>query len=158
MSEKKHAKKFYRFVSENLSLIDFVIILAEDIAFFLFCTVVLILVNFKLYFGFFRWYSLLSAIVGFFLYRCTVGRIVISFSEIIVRFIVSLARFTADHTVIPVLGFIYRLLISLKEKNRLEKKIRYTRLYEKSVLCSIRFEEQANNFDNNTEVENNVKG
>ncbi len=56
--------------------LDTVLCFFEDLLFCLFATVVLILVDYRLYYGVPRWYAYGATVAGFALYRVTVGRLV----------------------------------------------------------------------------------
>ena len=64
---------------------DTVLCFFEDIVFFLVSSLTLILVAFCLHYGLPRGYSLAAALGGFFLYRVTIGRLVMASAEAIVK-------------------------------------------------------------------------
>ena len=57
------------------------VIAVEDIIFFTVYTVAMILVCYKLSYGVPRWYAYASSVLGFMLWRKTVGRLVMSLSD-----------------------------------------------------------------------------
>ena len=134
---KKAKSRLMRFFIANLSATDTVIVFIEDIIFSLFCTSAFILINFKLYFGLPRWYSVVSAAGGFFLYHYTVGRLVIMTAEAIVRFIASVIRFVISHTVIPLCAFVKKIIALLSEAERKRRLLLYTAMYEKRLIFSV---------------------
>ena len=119
-------------------LSDTVIIFFEDILFSLFCSVVMILLAFKLHFGIPRWYSLFSALVGFLTYRNTLGRLVIASAEAIIslicRIVSKITELLRKYVVSPIallLTIAVDKTVSAVSKKRKKK---YNSRYEKRIL------------------------
>lgn len=97
-----------RLFGRSLSRVDTALTILEDILFFLFVTVVLILVSFKLSYGVPRWYAYGAALGGFFLWRVTGGRLVLRFAETILAVLAKLLSFLLRHLLFPVIAFVGR--------------------------------------------------
>lgn len=80
-SRQEKQGRLLRFFGRHLSRIDTVIIVWEDILFFLLVAVTMILVSFRLSYGIPRWYAFGAALGGFFLWRVTLGRCVMHLAE-----------------------------------------------------------------------------
>lgn len=93
-----------RLFGRSLSRVDTVLTVFEDLLFFLFVTVALILVGFKLYYGVPRWYAYGAALGGFFLWRVTGGRLVIRFAETILSLLAKLLSLFLRYLVCPVVS------------------------------------------------------
>ena len=134
-SEKKKSR-FLAFFRRNLAVTDAVIVFFEDILFFLFCTVVLILVDFKLYFGVPRWYSIAFSALGFTVYHLTVGKLVVLSAEAILRFIRKGIRFVKKYMVLPVCHFFGRIVHSAFSAAERRRRRQFTENEEKRILRS----------------------
>ena len=60
---------------------EYILIFFEDVIFSLFVSVCLILLCYKTHFGIPRWYSYAGSALGFYLYRRTLGKIVMGLTE-----------------------------------------------------------------------------
>ncbi len=126
---------FRAFVRRHLWAIDGWLCFVEDLLFFLFGTVVFILVAFKLYFGIPRWYAYGAALLGAILYRVTLGRLVMSVSERLIRFTVSAFRFVRDRVILPPCRVLRRRLETLREALRQKRAIAFTEAEEAAALA-----------------------
>ena len=131
---KTKKRKITSLFLANLSVIDTVLIFFEDIVFSLFCTFVFILLNFKLYFGLPRWYSVAAAAVGFFLHHFTVGKVVIRSAEKIIKFTVISLKFVLNHTLVPVFKILERLIYAVNRYSNRNLNKRYTKKYEDRII------------------------
>ncbi len=119
----------------NIKRIDTLLCFLEDLLFCLFGTVVMILLDFKLYYGIPRWYAYGAAVGGFALWRGTVGRLVMSCSERVVRFLLRMLRFVKRRLILPFVGFWKRMALSLWQKEKARRALAYTEAVEKRMLA-----------------------
>ena len=115
-------------------ILDSVLTFFEDIVFFLFISVCLILICYKLHFGIPRWYSYIGALLGFFLYRNTVGRLVISVSDKIISLIERVLLFIKKRLILPVFGLLKALFGRLFYAAKRKYGILYTKKTERKIL------------------------
>ena len=97
-----------RFLRGGKGRADTVLTFFEDILFSLFCTSVFILIAYRLSFGLPRWYSAAAYAGGFFLYRETVGVLVMRSAEAIIRALCRAVLFVYRRAICPAYGFIAR--------------------------------------------------
>lgn len=90
-----------RFLRGGKGRADTVLIFFEDILFSLFCTSVFILIAYRLSFGLPRWYSAAAYAGGFFLYRETVGVLVMRSAEAIIRALCRAVLFVYRRAICP---------------------------------------------------------
>lgn len=118
--------------------LDFVLTFIEDILFSIFASVTLILVCYKLYFGIPRWYSYASAISGFFVWRITLGKLVMALSDKIIAGISVMLAFIRARLLAPIFRLINGTARRLSGKVALKRAISYTKAREKKLLRSLR--------------------
>ncbi len=118
--------------------LDFVLTFIEDILFSVFASVALILVCYKLYFGIPRWYSYASAIAGFFLWRATLGRLVMALSDKIITGIAVMLAFIRARLLSPIFRALRGTIRKLSGKAALKRATAYTKAQEKKLLRSLR--------------------
>ena len=128
---------FRAFFFRHLWRIDGWLCFLEDLLFFLFGTVVFILVDFKLWFGIPRWYAYGAALAGAVLYRVTVGRLVMKVSEGVIRFVVSVFRLLRNRILLPLRRAIGSRMVRLCESLRRKRAQAYTDAVESAVLTSL---------------------
>jgi hypothetical protein len=109
----------------------------EDVWFFLLGTIVIILADFKLYFGMPRWYAYGAALGGAILYRVTIGRLVMGFSERMIRSAASLLRFWRDRVLLPMIRCVASWGHAWMQKRREKRAVAYTDAVEASLLASL---------------------
>ncbi len=119
-------------------LLDFILTLFEDIAFCTFAAVCLILVSYKTYFGIPRWYSYVSAAMGFFLWQRTVGRLVMSLSDRMIALISAVLSFIKRRLISPIIGAAAGLFLALHRKYAHKRALRYTKKREEELLLLIK--------------------
>lgn len=116
---------------------DTVITFFEDVLFSLLCTVVFILIAYRLSFGLPRWYSAVAYAGGFFLYRETVGVLVIRSAEVIIGAVCRVVRFIYRVAVMPLLrlitGTVLKLFLNLRRRCREA----YTVKYQKRLIFAL---------------------
>lgn len=135
------AGKVVSFFRRHWEKTDTVLIFFEDLIFSLFCTVTLILLDFRLYFGVPRWYSAAAALLGFLLYYVTVGKLVIRSAERLISLLRRAVGFLLLHTLFPVLRIVKSAWEALKRRRERKRRIRYTRKEEKRMLRLLMTEE-----------------
>ena len=134
-----HGKgRLRRFLYADLSAVDTAVTFFEDVLFFTFCAVTVILINYKLSFGYPRWYAAAACVGGFSLYHVTVGRLVMFFERAILHAIAAFFRFIRKHTVVPLVAF-FRHISGVCRINKAKK---YTKRYEKRMLNAVSFGER----------------
>ncbi len=126
------------FSAAGRKTLDFVFTLLEDIAFCLFCTVVLILICYKLYFGIPRWYSYAAAIGGFCLWRATVGRVIMALSDRIISAVIRLFSFVKRRLIGPMIAFFKRILGKIGTKTAQKRAVQYTKKRENMILAAVK--------------------
>ncbi len=124
-------------VSRASRMVDAVWCFAEDVLFALLVTVVLILLDFKLYYGVPRWYSPASALAGFAFWHVTLGRLILGAAEAVLRGIAAAMRFLGKRVVSPVLGAVLRLGRRAAGREKRRRALRLTRRSERAVLEGI---------------------
>ena len=97
-SEKPAGESFF---VRHRERIDAVLCFIEDVLFCLTAGIVLILLDFKLYHGVPRWYAPAAALGGFFLWRATIGRIVMAFAGAFLRGLRAAIRFVRRRILLP---------------------------------------------------------
>jgi hypothetical protein len=102
--------------SKSLSAIYHTAIFISDLAFALISTFACTVFTFYMNDGRIRLITLLSIAVGFFIYRFTVGRVIMFLSDRIISFIYKVVRFVFMHTLYPVFKLIHHLFLILWEK------------------------------------------
>ncbi len=117
--------------------VDAVITFFEDVIFFLFISVCLILICYKLHFGIPRWYSYAGAFLGFILYRNTVGRIVIALSDRIISFMERVLLLIKKRLFLPVLSFFAALFGRLFKAAVKKYRESYTKKRQRKILDEI---------------------
>lgn len=125
-----------RFFRGGKGRADTVLTFFEDILFSLFCTFVFILTAYRLSYGLPRWYSAAAYAGGFFLYRGTVGVLVMRSAEAIIGAVCRAVRFVYRKAVCPVSGFITRCIGSAVGKISSRRRAAYTTRYEKRLILS----------------------
>ncbi len=135
------AGKVVSFFRRHWEKTDTVLIFFEDLIFSLFCTVTLILLDFRLYFGVPRWYSAAAALLGFLLYYVTVGKLVIRSAERLISLLRRAVGFLLLHTLFPALRIVKSAWKALKRRRERKRRIRYTRKEEKRMLRLLMTEE-----------------
>lgn len=128
--------KLRRFIYADISFIDTAVTFFEDILFFTFCAVTMILVNYKLCYGYPRWYAAAACVGGFSLYHVTVGRLVMFFERAILHAIADFFRFVKKYTVKPVISFFGYVASVYKNK----KTRKFTARYEADLLKAVSLE------------------
>ncbi len=118
--------------------LDFVLTFIEDILFSVFASITLILVCYKLYFGIPRWYSYASAIAGFFLWRITLGKLVMALSDKIIAGVAAIFAFIKTKLLAPIFRIINGTARKLSGKVAQKRAISYTKAQEKKLLRSLR--------------------
>ncbi len=113
--------------------IDCLLIFLEDIFFFTFAAVLMVLLMYKLNGGRVRIFTLIPLVLGFFVYRITVGKLVIRCAEIIIGFIYKLVRRIISVTVTPVIRLIKKLYAFIHERVLEARRVRYTDRREKTL-------------------------
>ena len=109
--ESSAAGTFGRFLSK-LRAADTVLIFFEDIVFFIFSSVSVILMHYVVLQGIIRAYSVFCVGLGFVIYYFTLGRLTVRFAEIIIAFIERILSFIFRHTLLPAIK-IFKKLFSL---------------------------------------------
>lgn len=99
----------------GLKTAETALIFLEDVTFFAFAAVTLILLTYVECRGIIRGYTVLCAAGGFVLYYLTVGRITRKFAATIIGIVRGFLRFVMKFTLFPVLNLL-RLLIAAAEK------------------------------------------
>lgn len=125
-----------RFLRGGKGRADTVLTFFEDILFSLFCTSVFILIAYRLSFGLPRWYSAAAYAGGFFLYRETVGVLVMRSAEAIIRALCRAVLFVYRRAICPAYGFIARHIGSFAGKISSRRRAAYTAKYEKHLVLS----------------------
>jgi len=133
--EGKGGGGFFGALRRNLKRTDTLLCFFEDIAFCLFGTVVLILMDFKLHYGIPRWYSYAAVVGGFALWRVTLGRLIMSCSEAIVRFLLRMARWIKRRLLLPALRLLKRGAHGLWCRWKKRRARQYTEAEEKRILA-----------------------
>lgn len=118
--------------------LDFVLTFIEDILFSVFASVAIILVCYKLYFGIPRWYSYASALAGFFLWRVTLGELVMALSDKIISGIAMIFAFIKERLLAPIFRAVNGAAKKLSGKAAQKRAISYTKAQEKKLLRSLR--------------------
>lgn len=126
-----------RFFRRGGGKCDAVLTFFEDILFSLFCTFVFILIAYRLSFGMPRWYSAAAYASGFFLYRITVGVLVMRSAEAIIGAVCSAIRFIYRKLLFPVLEASKRCASAIAEKLSSARRRAYTEKYEKRIVLSL---------------------
>ena len=125
-----------RFLRGGKGRADTVLTFFEDILFSLFCTSVFILIAYRLSFGLPRWYSAAAYAGGFFLYRETVGVLVMRSAEAIIRALCRAVLFVYRRAICPAYDFIARHIGSFAGKISSRRRAAYTAKYEKHLVLS----------------------
>ena len=123
--------------SRKARIIDAAVIFIEDVLFSVFVAVAMILICFKFYFGIPRWYSFASAVLGFYVWRITLGRLVIKTADAIIALIKKILAFIATRILYPPVLALKKILLRIFGKLRTHHIRRMTRLYEKKILDSL---------------------
>ena len=126
-----------RFFRRGKGRADTVLTFFEDILFSLFCTFVFILIAYRLSFGLPRWYSAAAYAGGFFLYRGTVGVLVMRSAEAIIGAVCIAVRFVYRKMICPVYTFAHRRISAAVNKIRSAERAAYTEKYEKRLILSL---------------------
>lgn len=124
--------------SKNLSLVDTVLCLIEDLLTALFTAVVMILLGFKFGHGVPRWYQAGAIIGGFCLYHVTVGRFVMMSVRSILHGIAAAAAFVGRYTVVPAKAFAGRTARKLRSAYEEKQRTIYTNKQEEAILSQIK--------------------
>ena len=119
------------------------VIFFEDLFFGLLCGVAMILLFYEANNGKFRFPAIICAMGGFFLYRATLGRLVMLFSEVIAFFIGALARYVCFFSLFPFKWLAGRIYASLhatytKAKAKAQRRQResYTKFQEERAASA----------------------
>lgn len=139
--ENAPQKGFRRLLYRNLERTDTLLCFGEDILFSLFATVVLILMDFKLYFGVPRWYALGAAVLGFWFYRITLGRIVMRSAERVIGLIGAAVGFLRHRVLSPVAGRIKGWILTCHRRAVHQRELAYTKAEEARMLAVFSGEE-----------------
>ncbi len=133
--EESSTNGLRRLFRRNLARTDTLLCFAEDLLFCLFGTVVLILMNFKLYYGVPRWYAFGATVLGFWIYRITLGRLVIRSAETVIGWIGAFAGFIRNRIVMPALRQIKGWLHAWHRKTISKRELAYTKAEEARMLA-----------------------
>lgn len=117
--------------------VDAVIIFLEDVIFSLFIAVTMILICYKLYFGIPRWYSFGGAALGFFIYRITLGRLVIKLADKIIALVIAFFSFIKMKMIRPPIEALKRVSSGLYAKYDFKRLKRLTDKQEKRMLTML---------------------
>ena len=85
------------------------LIFLEDLIFFFPVTLIFLIFNYALSDGIVRWFSFAGTAAGFFLYLNTLGKILLFFSEAILKAVRSLFRFLFRIFIFPVINFFKKI-------------------------------------------------
>lgn len=103
---------FRRSVKKAVKIADAIIIFFEDVIFFVFAAIGIILISYKLHYGIIRWYAVGALALGFFIYRKTLGVLIMAISEKIINIICRILLFIKRRVILPA----FRGIISISEK------------------------------------------
>lgn len=95
------------------AFIEGIVIFFEDIAFSIFTGLALTVFIFHANEGKIRWFSIIFAAVGFFIYYFTLGKLVMMFSEFIIRCIRIFISFVVHRILIPCVLFLSFILLKM---------------------------------------------
>lgn len=105
-----------REVSRSVRVLERTVVFFEDIIYALFASVTVNLFLFNLNDGQFRIFTLIGSALGFFVWYCTVGRIIMRCANAIVAFIRRVLSFFLRLLVWPVLRLVCKLCRRVKKK------------------------------------------
>ena len=126
-----------RFFRSGKGTPDVVLTFFEDILFSLFCTFVFILIAYRLSYGLPRWYSAAAYAGGFFLYRGTVGVLVMRSAEAVICAACRAVRFIYRTAIRPVVRFVSRAVTGAVMRQRRRRRAAFTVRYENRLLHSL---------------------
>lgn len=115
-----------------------VLVACEDVLFSLFAAVTLILVSFKLYYGVPRWYAYGAALLGFLLWRMTLGALILACASRILALIDRFFAFLRRRLLLPCLNLLRRGGSAVKKKLTAQREERYTVRCERGILDAVR--------------------
>jgi len=127
--------RIVRLFRRHLALTDTLLCFGEDIIFCLLGTVVLILMNYKLYYGVPRWYAFGAAALGFFGYRMTMGRLVMRSAESVIGWIRRGIAFIRRRILRPVIEGIQAWITACHRRRVQRREIAYTKAEESRMLA-----------------------
>jgi hypothetical protein len=119
----------------HLALTDTLLCFGEDVIFCLFATVVLILMDYKLYYGVPRWYAFGAAALGFWGYRMTLGKLVMRSAESVIGWIRKTIAFIRRRILRPVIERIKGWIHVCHRRMTQRKEIAYTKAEEARMLA-----------------------
>ncbi len=122
-------------IRRHAAMLDVLLCFGEDLVFCLLGTVVLILLSYQLSYGMPRWYALGASLLGFGLYRITLGRVVMSLAETILRGIRAVVRFFCHRLLAPVIGHIREWLLRGYRRRIFRRELAYTKAEEARMLA-----------------------
>ena len=122
-------------IRRHAAVLDALLCFGEDLIFCLLGTVILILLSYQLSYGMPRWYALGAALLGFGLYRITLGRMVMSFAETILRGIRAAVGFFCHRLLAPIIGNIREWLLRGHRRRTHRRELAYTKAEEARMLA-----------------------
>ena len=136
-SRKEKQGRLLRSLGKHLSSLDTVIIVFEDIFFFLLIAVTMILAGFKLSYGIPRWYSYGAALGGFFLWRVTLGRCVTGLAELVLSLLAKLTALGRRTLLAPLGRCFFRLQGAAKARLLRRRRRLFAEREEKRILAYV---------------------
>lgn len=133
--EKATENRIARLFRRHLALTDTLLCFGEDVIFCLFGTVVLILMDYKLYYGVPRWYAFGAAVLGFWSYRMTLGKLVMRSAESVIGWIRTTVAFIRRRILRPVIERIKGWITACHRRRVQQKEIAYTNAEEARMLA-----------------------